>query len=257
MSARDSAYAALGLKPGALPVQVDEAYRRLIKQYHPDLTGGDGDRAAEINRAYTLLRRQGRALTPRRRTIPVRVRQKARTRRSSRMAWFVAIGGGALAITAATSDMSRLRHNSGRAVVIDWQPLEPAGIPTIASPLTNFDEPLHMPVIDGAIAEAVKLHSSSDGSGAEEYSRECQNRLRQQPNLAWFDACSAFDEATVTLTGDDSSEFNGSAVVSREMSAARALSDDVIGADSRLQKIRLRVELQLLPMLDSAASQPL
>ena len=257
MSARNSAYAALGLKPGASPALVDEAYRRLIKQYHPDRTGGDGSRAAEINRAYTLLRRQGRALTPRRGSIPVPIRQRSKGRRSGRMAWIVTGGAAAIAIIAATSDMSASRRGSARPVILDWQPLESAGLPAISSPMTNFDEPLHTPVIDDAIADAMKFHSGSDGAGAAEYSRQCQNRLRQQPNLAWFDACSAFDEATVTLTGEDSTQFNGSAVVAREMAAARAVSDDVLGADSRLQKIRVRVELQLLPVLDSAAGRPL
>src|SRR3982751_2800712 len=57
-----SAYAALGLEPGADPAAIDEAYRRLIKQHHPDRAGGDAKRAAEINRAYRELRRA--ALSP-------------------------------------------------------------------------------------------------------------------------------------------------------------------------------------------------
>jgi curved DNA-binding protein CbpA len=50
MSAERSAFAILGLRPGAGRAQVDSAYRRLMKLYHPDRTGGDGIRAAEINR---------------------------------------------------------------------------------------------------------------------------------------------------------------------------------------------------------------
>ena len=41
---------------------VDRAYRRLIKQHHPDRTGGDSSRAAEINRAYREIR-GGKAVT--------------------------------------------------------------------------------------------------------------------------------------------------------------------------------------------------
>jgi len=51
-----SAYAALGLKPGADASAVERAYKRLIKQHHPDRPGGDSKRAAEINRAYRELR---------------------------------------------------------------------------------------------------------------------------------------------------------------------------------------------------------
>jgi hypothetical protein len=79
--------------------------------------------------------------------------------------------------------------------------------------------------------------------------------------MAWFDACSAFDEAIVTLSSDtelaDSRAFNSTAVVARELASARALSDDILGADSRLRQIRMQVEMELLPKLDSAAGQPL
>lgn len=49
-------YDILELSPGAGRAEIDLAYRRLIKQHHPDHHGGDGARAAEINRAYALLK---------------------------------------------------------------------------------------------------------------------------------------------------------------------------------------------------------
>ena len=51
-----SAYAALGLEPGADSSAVEQAYKRLIKEHHPDRAGGDDRRAAELNRAYRELR---------------------------------------------------------------------------------------------------------------------------------------------------------------------------------------------------------
>ena len=57
----DSSYAVLGLRPGAPRAEIDLAYRRLIKRYHPDHAGGDAGRAAEVNRAYTELRSLSRA----------------------------------------------------------------------------------------------------------------------------------------------------------------------------------------------------
>src|SRR5687767_13292277 len=57
MRGQQSAFDVLGLRPGADRAEVDRAYRRLIKLYHPDSPGGDGERASEINRAYTLLRK--------------------------------------------------------------------------------------------------------------------------------------------------------------------------------------------------------
>ncbi|MBA2635744.1 MAG: J domain-containing protein, partial [Sphingomonas sp.] len=52
MTEHETPYSVLGLRPGAGRDEIDDAYRRLIKRHHPDYTGGDGDRAAEINRAY-------------------------------------------------------------------------------------------------------------------------------------------------------------------------------------------------------------
>ena len=56
MAGRASAFAALGLQPGADAAAIEQAYKRLIKQHHPDREGGDSSRAAEINRAYRELR---------------------------------------------------------------------------------------------------------------------------------------------------------------------------------------------------------
>ena len=51
-----SAYLALGLEPGADAAAIEQAYKRLIKEHHPDREGGDARRAAELNRAYRELR---------------------------------------------------------------------------------------------------------------------------------------------------------------------------------------------------------
>src|SRR6476469_7496273 len=56
MAGRASAFAALGLAPGADAAAVEQAYTRLIKQHHPDREGGDSSRTAEINQAYRALR---------------------------------------------------------------------------------------------------------------------------------------------------------------------------------------------------------
>ena len=56
MRARRSPYTILGLKPGADRAAVDEAYRRLMKQQHPDRPGGNPAGAAELNTAYAALK---------------------------------------------------------------------------------------------------------------------------------------------------------------------------------------------------------
>jgi hypothetical protein len=154
----------------------------------------------------------------------------------------------------------QLRLVSG-PVDVHWPTLDTTVSPSAADPFLSFDEPLHASVIDSAIAQAIQFHSAKDLEAAEIYSRDCQNTLRRERNLAWFDACAAFDEATVTLSTDEelakSPPFNTPAVIAREMAAAHALSDDMLAADSRLQQIRSTVELQLLPKIDSAAAQKL
>lgn len=260
MSAPDFAYAyaVLGLRPGAARAEVDEAYRRLIKLHHPDRTGGDGGRAADINRAYTFLRTHGLAAGPQARWVPAEIVRPPRRPPSRRSSW--AFATVLLLGVAGTVAAINARGNGRHVVEIRWPDVEATPVSGGLSPLSSFDEPLHEPVIDSAVAEAMSFHSAKDSTGAVIYSRDCQNSLRKEPNLAWFDACAAFDEATVTLGGDDptiqSGAFSDSEVMAREMSAARVLSDDILGADSRLHQIRSRVEMQLLPTLDAAAGQP-
>lgn len=260
MSGEKSAYATLGLRPGAARAEVDEAYRRLIKRYHPDRMGGDCSRAADINQAYTQLRRGFGQPVAQRRSVPVPVQPPRRPRRRS-VGWLAAgvvVAAGAVAVANDIPSRGFDRPTDS----LDWA--VPAFRPTSStrvSPFTDLDEPLQTSVIDNAIAAAVRFHASGDPSASVEYSRACHNRFRREPNLAWFDSCAAFDEATVTLTGADlfadSGPFNSSSVMARHFGAARMLSGDMLAADSRLHRIRSRVELTLIPRLEEAApSQP-
>jgi len=256
MNARDSAYHALGLKPGASRAQVDEAYRRLIKQHHPDRAGGDTQRAADVNRAYTFLRRHHLADGPQSRPVPVVLRPRSRPRPRWVDWLFVALLVG-IVIGGARMQMNGGKGIFAHPIADPWPSTENSFTSGVPYPQVSFDEPLHLAVVDSAIAQAMKFHAAKDLSGAEIYSRDCQESLRRELTLVWFDTCAAFDEATITLTSDeelaDSRLFNQSAIVARELAAAHALSDDVLSADSRLHQIRSRVDLQLLPMVDSAA----
>ena len=61
---RDDPYAALGLTDEASDAEIDQAYRRLIAQYHPDRMAGAAEelrrqaeaRAREINAAYDRIK---------------------------------------------------------------------------------------------------------------------------------------------------------------------------------------------------------
>lgn len=55
-------YEILGLKPGASQEEIKSAYRKLVKQYHPDqyvdnpLKDLAQEKLAEINKAYDMLK---------------------------------------------------------------------------------------------------------------------------------------------------------------------------------------------------------
>jgi hypothetical protein len=69
---RRDPYQVLGVEPGASNARIKAAWRRLAREHHPDVTGGDGAaaraatrRMAEINTAYeTLIARGGAAGPP-------------------------------------------------------------------------------------------------------------------------------------------------------------------------------------------------
>lgn len=259
MSGHDSAYRILGLRPGAKPAEVEEAYRRLIKRYHPDRTGGDSSRAAEINRAYAQLRRAGSSVARPRRPV-VQVRPAPRPTGGRRAALLLASGLVVLVAVGISYDEPQGRSRPlTYSSPIHWT--APAyGPPSTArsSPATAIDEPLHGDVIDRSIADAIKFHAQGDAGATAEFSRSCHASLREKPSLVWFDACSAFDEATVTLNGEgpmtNSGTFSASAVIGRQMAAARLLSVDSQAADARLSQIRSRVDLIVVPKMDEAAA---
>lgn len=258
MAAEPSAFAALGLAPGASQSQVDDAYRRLMKAHHPDRNGGDGRRAAEITHAYSLLRRDF-ADRRRRRAVPVPVTARKRRTARNRSGWLVVlIAGAAAAGIAARDDRGGSRGSPTR--LYDPVAADNGRLVAAVPALGNFDEPLHDKVIDAAIRDALHFRTEGGMDAAVAYSRDCHSRIQRSPNLVLFDACAAFDESMIALGADsppmEAGPFSGRAIIAREMAAARAVSDDMLGADSRLHQIRSRVEFALLPQLDAAASRP-
>jgi hypothetical protein len=257
MTAERSAYAILGLRPGAGRAEVNDAYRRLMKRHHPDRPGGDANRAAEINRAYTFLRR--RLGEPVRVPVTIPLRRRPPPARFRRLAWLFTLGVIGISLALANRDAQRSTARPAFPVFSEWSnsTVSDDDVPYEA-PVASFDEPVQPGIVSRAVADAVRFRSSGDVSGASAYSRDCQVTLRRERNLGWFDACSAFDEAMLTLYGDsgqpDSSPFNQAAVVSREIAAARILSDDSLSVDSHLHQIRSQVDMEILPMLDSAAA---
>ncbi len=248
MHAPPSAYAALGLEPGADRAAVEQAYRRLIKLHHPDRSGGDAARAAEINRAYFELRRQQEEESPpvaERR--PVRPPRRPRTpRRRSRRWWPVLILAAALLVF----ERERVAELSSRwiASLAAGPQAGRGGSAKVDSAL--LDGPLVEPDIAASIAEARRLVRSGDEEAMAQHSRDCHRAMRSSPELAQLDRCAAFDDAIAALAETDANgRFAAAAVTARQMTAASLLSSDYLAIERRLDRIRTMVQLALIPRL--------
>ena len=114
-----------------------------------------------------------------------------------------------------------------------------------------MERPLQLGAIDSAAAEALRLSRNGDEMALAKASSDCHHRLRIAPALGQFDRCAAFDDAVVQLEDRDPLRDQGPfaeiAVTGRLWSGASALSQDSVAIDSRLDRIRSRVELALAP----------
>ena len=63
-------YEVLGVKPGASQEEIKSAYRKLVKQYHPDQYGDNPlknlaeEKLAEINKAYDMIKNNANQENP-------------------------------------------------------------------------------------------------------------------------------------------------------------------------------------------------
>jgi hypothetical protein len=248
MVADVSAYAALGLEPEADNSAIEQAYKRLIKQHHPDRAGGDAERASEINRAYREIRAE------RNLKDPLELNEAWPNAPRFDRGWL------AFALLLALATVGLLISQTPLAPLADLAPAAGASrlarskIVPVRSSL--MDQPLHQQAIDDAVSEALRLSRTSDEMGLARASRDCHHALRTAPTLASLDRCAAFDDAVVQLQDRDplrdQGPFSEIAVTGRVWSGATALSDDSVAIDGRLDRIRLRVEMALTPTLESA-----
>jgi hypothetical protein len=250
MTGRASALAVLGLGPGADGAAIEQAYKRLIKQHHPDREGGDGARAAEIIHAYRALR-GGKALTD-----PLQFNEdlgRRRRRRRWPLAAAFAIAGiaAAVMVVGPSVPMTRALWAANAQLPAVHRAVVPAAIPE------PMDDQLHVKAIEAAVAEALHLFRTGDESALADASRDCQRRFRADPGTAMLDRCAAFDDAVIGLEDRDPLRDEGPfaplAVTGRQWGAASSLSDDDLSIDSRLDRIRFRVEFILAPQIAPVA----
>jgi len=244
MAGRVSALAVLGLDPGADSAAIEQAYKRLIKQHHPDREGGDSGRAAEIIRAYRELR-GGKAATD-----PLQFNDEAAAARRRRWPLVAAFAAAGIAAAVLIVGPSAPPTRSLWAATAQLPRRHVALVPAMHEPM---GEQLHLKAIDAAVAEALQMFRTRDEMALANASRECQRRFRDDPGTAMLDRCAAFDDAVVGLEDRDPLRDEGPfaplAVTGRQWSAASSLSDDDLAIDGRLDDIRLRVEFKLAPQI--------
>src|SRR5439155_11743732 len=114
-----------------------------------------------------------------------------------------------------------------------------------------MDQPIHLAAVRSAVREAVAAVGKRDDLALVSTSRDCHRVLRLEPSVTQLDRCAAFDDAIVQLQNHDpmwdEGPFSQIAVTGRQWSAASALSNDYLAIDSRLDRIRVGVELALAP----------
>ncbi|MEO6224938.1 MAG: J domain-containing protein [Sphingomicrobium sp.] len=238
-----SAYEALGLRPGAEQAEIERAYKRLIKEHHPDRAGGDARRAAEINRAYRELRP---ALAE---VDPLELNHHLAEEPGSRFGWTVV----ALCVASALGGLLFAYTPMGESLG-QWSPVSahPLAVGQVGKGANDAMElPLATAAIDGAVSEARYIATNRDEMELAAESSRCHDELKRHPDVAQLDRCAAFDDAVVELQDRDPlrdrGPFGELAVTGRQWSGASSLSRDYLAIDGRLDRVRLRVELALAP----------
>src|SRR5215210_5177082 len=150
MSTDGSAYSTLGLAPGADAAAIERAYKRLIKQFHPDRAGGDARRAAEITRAY----RELRAAAGYKDSLEFNDLALDQDR-GVRTAVVMLAAAGVLALLLVAGPIAGV----GKALLASPSP--PSAAP-IERPAEAIGQPLAAEAIREGIREAVRLTRSSD-----------------------------------------------------------------------------------------------
>jgi hypothetical protein len=236
-----SAYAALGLAPGADSSAIEQAYRKLIKEHHPDRQSGDSRRAAEIIEAYRELRAERNLKDPLELNDELAMPERSGLRWVAAALLLIAGIGALLLLTGPLSSIAQPegRHSKGLHRIAGAVAVDP------------MDQPLHQAAIDTAALQALHLARTRDEMALASTSRDCHHLLRSAPSVLQLDRCAAFDDAVVQLEDRDplrdQGPFSELAVTGRIWAGATALSDDSLAIDGRLDRIRLRVEEVIAP----------
>lgn len=235
MSRARSPYEVLGLAPGADRTAIDAAYRRLIKQHHPDVDGGDGETAKAVIHAYrALLQPPGK--------LPVLVQAPPLPPRPGIrwMRWVVLTGLTAVLLWAPWPRIDWARLLPSRPESVAVTPVE-RRVPELLQARVAPDGA----AVEAGVSEAERLER---GSTAETvgYSQSCSLDLHRLPGDGLLDHCVAFDLAAARGRAASDPWFAVATMGQRHAAAAKRVLDDPVLAEARVREVGRLVERQLV-----------
>ena len=239
MDVRRSPYTILGLRPGADREAIDEAYRRLIKQHHPDISSEDPERAAEINRAYAALRGSDPAKIS---ELPIAEKSSRRAahRRGSAAGLLMALAALAVLYLLPARTVPAVRMARAPAVIPEGS--KGSGADTFALRSLPDEDAVY-----SAVATARRMREDGTMDQIIKLSRSCEEDLRTYPNPSLLDHCVAFDTASALLAGRSAGgRFRAEDMAARHVRSALRMSNDVVLAEERVESVRRTAEKMVL-----------
>lgn len=238
MPPEGSAHRVLGLAPGASREAVEAAYRRLIKQHHPDRPGGDAEKARALIQAYRQLTRTSAA--PKLVVNAPRTMPRKPTRRN-RGKWAVAAVTAGLLFLVPFGDLPTLAGPEPST----WAPRTPAPpaaprVPFTLQPMVAADAA----AVEAGVDEARRMADLPPAASLA-YSRSCAEDLRRLPSEGLLDHCLAFDIAAAKGLRNGPAWLAHGVMAERHGRAARSLLGDAVLADARVRDVRRLVERRL------------
>jgi curved DNA-binding protein CbpA len=259
-----SLYSILNVSPDADPAVIDAAYKALMKKYHPDMLVGEPpsrqSKAAEINRAFQILRDPERRAQydsqeqarqsamrigvqgPDMRQMPFQPLQPAER---SKWSAFLLIA----VLVALVGYVWQMTEGTAREQFASSIPTQPTGMKDRILEATGVSSalpPVNPVNVDRAVAESRRINQKMGLMGLSGYSQDCFASQSRSGKLAELDFCVAFDSAASTYDAASASayslpelpRFEAREMMSRHLSAAKALSDDDYWVLDRLTQVR-------------------